>query len=72
MRWAAIEDVEVESIEISNAYLNCVLPNNKTVYMRQPEGFQERSDSWVCRLRKGLYGLKQSGPLWYQKLTAVF
>ncbi|KAG8972950.1 hypothetical protein FRC05_009366 [Tulasnella sp. 425] len=80
MRWAAlrtilalaaIEDMEVESIDISNAYLNGVLPENEVVYMRQPEGFQSKDDDWVCRLRKGLYGLKQSGHFWYQKLGEV-
>jgi hypothetical protein len=35
---AAIEDMEMESIDISNAYLNGVL-KDVNVYMRQPEGF---------------------------------
>ncbi|KAG8951326.1 hypothetical protein FRC04_006566, partial [Tulasnella sp. 424] len=77
MRWgalqtifalAAIEDMEIESIDISNAYLNRVLPEGEVVYMRQPEGFQQKDNEWVCRLKKGLYGLKQSGRLWYQRL----
>ncbi|KAG9019865.1 hypothetical protein FRB90_003456 [Tulasnella sp. 427] len=68
---AAIHDWEIESIDISNAYLNGVLPEEETVYMREPEGFQAKSEDWVCRLRKGLYGLKQSGRLWYQKLGEV-
>jgi hypothetical protein len=80
MRWAAIrsilalaaiDDMEVESIDISNAYLNGVLPADQTVYMRQPEGFQEKGENWVCQLKKGLYGLKQSGRLWYEKLGEV-
>ncbi|KAG8976249.1 hypothetical protein FRC05_004499 [Tulasnella sp. 425] len=77
MRWgalrtifalAAIEDMKIESIDISNTYLNGVLPEGEVVYMRQPEGFQQKDDEWVCRLKKGLYGLKQSGRLWYQRL----
>ena len=39
--------------------------------MCQPEGFEKRGPNdkhWVCHLLKGLYGLKQSGCLWYHKL----
>jgi Reverse transcriptase (RNA-dependent DNA polymerase) len=40
--------------------------------MRQPEGFEVQNPDgrkWVCKLKKGLYGLKQSRRLWYQKLA---
>ena len=36
--------------------------------MHQPEGFQQHSPEWVLQLKKGLYGLKQGGRLWYQRL----
>lgn len=51
--------------------------------MEQAEGFEKegkegragrtnrRHRRWVCRLKKGLYGLKQSGRLWYHKLCEV-
>ena len=49
--------------------------------MEQPEGFEREGRAgrtnrghrrrWVCRLKKGLYGLKQSGRLWYHKLCEV-
>ena len=40
--------------------------------MKQPEGFADPEDEEkVCRLEKGLYGLKQSGRLWYKKLAAT-
>jgi hypothetical protein len=57
---AALEDWELESIDISNAYLNGELKDVE-VYMGQPEGFAEKDDAWVTRLLKGLYGLKQGG-----------
>ena len=39
--------------------------------MNHPEGFSKdgpNGERWVCKLKKGLYGLKQAGRLWYQKL----
>ena len=68
---AALAGEHIESIDISNAYLNGELESDHNVYMRQPEGFQQYGPNgeWlVCRLIKGLYGLKQSGRLWYHKL----
>jgi hypothetical protein len=64
---AAIEDMEMESIDISNAYLNGVL-KDVDVYMRQPEGFESGSPGDVAHLDKGLYGLKQGGRCWFDKL----
>lgn len=61
----------IESVDISNAYLNGELEKEYEVYMRQPEGYEKtgpNGEHWVCRLIKGLYGLKQSGRLWYHKL----
>jgi hypothetical protein len=31
------------------------------VYMKQPEGFTVNDSSWVAKLQKGLYGMKQGG-----------
>jgi hypothetical protein len=67
---AALEDWELESIDISNAYLNGEL-RNVEVYMRQPEGFDNRNSTWVARLLKGLYGLKQGGCKWFKHLEEV-
>lgn len=69
---AALAGDHIESIDISNAYLNGELEKEYEVYMRQPEGFIQsgpNGEHWVCRLVKGLYGLKQSGRLWYHKLA---
>ena len=46
-------------MDISSAYLNGDL--KEEVYMRQPEGFEEKTPQWVWRLRQALYGLKQAG-----------
>lgn len=69
---AALAGDHIESIDISNAYLNGELEKEYEVYMHQPEGFRQygpNGERWVCRLMKGLYGLKQSGRLWYHKLA---
>jgi hypothetical protein len=67
---AGVEDWELESVDISNAYLNGEL-NDSDVYMEQPEGFADRDPSWVARLLKGLYSLKQGGRKWFERLEQV-
>jgi hypothetical protein len=42
---AAFEDLELESVDISNTYLN----------MKQPEGFEVKDSSWAAKVQKGLY-----------------
>ena len=38
------------------------------IYMKQPEGFAVKGKKeLVCKLKKSLYGLKQSPRMWYQK-----
>jgi hypothetical protein len=58
-----------ESLDVSTAYLNGDI--DAEVYMKQPEGFEQKGADWVCKLQKGLYGLKQGGRLWYDKLHSV-
>lgn len=40
------------------------------IYMRQPEGFSDKTAK-VCRLKRALYGLKQSSRVWNDKLNEV-
>jgi hypothetical protein len=52
---------------VRTAYLNGVL--REEIYMRQPEGFEVMGmEQLVCRLKKGLYGLKQAGRAWHQTI----
>ena len=38
------------------------------IYMKQPKGFAVKGKKeLVCKLKKSLYGLKQSPRMWYQK-----
>jgi hypothetical protein len=66
---AALEDLELESVDISSAYLNGEL--EEEVYMKQPEGFMEKGSDWYWHLLKSLYGLKQAGRCWHKKLNEV-
>lgn len=64
---AAFEDLYLESVDISSAFLNGTL--KETVFMRQPEGFEEKGAGWVWRLKRSLYGLKQAGRVWHETLN---
>ena len=69
---AAHLDYELHQINIKGAYLNGELNDDEVIYMRQPPGFEsEAHPNKVCRLRKTLYGLKQSGRRWYQRLVKI-
>jgi Reverse transcriptase (RNA-dependent DNA polymerase) len=67
---AAQFNLELQQINVKGVYLNGIL--DETVYMWQPEGFIEKGkESYVCKLEKGIYGLKQSGRLWFQTLKST-
>ena len=69
---AAHLDLELHQIDIKGAYLNGKLNDNETIYMCQPPGYTDPAlPHYVCRLHKTLYGLKQSGRCWYQKLVEI-
>lgn len=59
----------LHQMDVSTAYLNSEL--SEEVYMKQPDGFANKHHGKVLRLKKSLYGLKQSGREWNAKLDAV-
>jgi len=64
---------EMHQIDIKGAYLNGKLQDNEVLYMQHPPGYKSPdAGTRVLRLVKTLYGLKQSGRRWYQKLSSVF
>ncbi len=66
---AALEDMEMESLDISSAFLNGVLDTE--VFMEQPEGFPLGTPDEVLLLKRGLYGLKQASRIWHIKLDNI-
>ena len=57
-------------VDVKTAYLHGKL--EETIYMKQPAGYSTGDDKTVCRLKKSLYGLKQSARVWNHKIDAVF
>lgn len=55
---AASNKMYAEQFDVQTAFLHSIL--TEVVYMEQPEGFSDYSGR-VCKLKKGIYGLKQ-GP----------
>ena len=78
---AALRDMEIESVDISSAFLNGDLQEDITMDvfeglrdMRQDlfrKGGPKNDSGWVLELNKALYGLKQSPRMWHQKLHSA-
>ena len=59
-------DLEVEKMDVKTTFLHGNLEDE--IYMKQPEGFIVKGkNELVCKLKKSLYGLKQSPRMCYQK-----
>ncbi|KAE9211724.1 hypothetical protein PF002_g18442 [Phytophthora fragariae] len=61
--------LECKHIDFVTAFLNGELVD-VVIYMKQPESYEDGTDR-VCRLRKGLYGLKQASKIWNDTLHKV-
>ena len=68
-----ILNLELDNMDVETAYLQSDL--EEKVYVKQPPGYEQygpNGEELVCRLRKSLYGLKQSGRNWRKKIDGWF
>jgi hypothetical protein len=57
-------------MDVKTAFLHGII--QEEIYVEQPLGFETYSrESHVCRLKKVLYGLKQSPRAWYYRILAL-
>jgi hypothetical protein len=60
----AKQDLELFQMDVKTAFLNGEL--DEEIYMAQPAGFEAKGhERKVCRLKRYIYGLKQSSRQWY-------
>jgi hypothetical protein len=66
----AHHDWELHHMDVKSAYLNGDL--DEEIYMHQPEGYVAAGkEQHVWKLNKSLYGLKQAGRTWHQKIDVA-
>ena len=70
----AHQDLELEKLDGKMAFLHGEL--EEEIYRSQPDGFQvpgfqvPGKKDYVCKLKKSLYGLKQSLRQWYKRFDS--
>ena len=68
---AAMRSWPLFQLDVKNVFLRGDLAEE--IYMEQPPGFIAQGESsLVCKLRRSLYGLKQSPRAWFSSVVQEF
>ena len=64
---------EITQLDIKSAYLYGKINDDEDLYLRPPPGdlLPNLPNSYVLKLRKTIYGLKQAGHCWYKVLCDI-
>lgn len=65
---AASDRMKIKQFDVKTAFLYGDI--EETIHMQQPEGYDDGTGR-VCRLKRSLYGLKQSSRCWNQRFTEL-
>jgi hypothetical protein len=68
MALVAYFNLELHQMDVKTTFLNGDL--EEEVYMKQLEGFDDNSQK-ACKLKRSIYGLKQTSRQWYIKFHKV-
>jgi hypothetical protein len=68
LAYAAVNDLEIEQIDVKTAFLNG--PLEEDLFIDAPDGF-DFGQGKVLKLKKALYGLKQAARAWHLELKRV-
>jgi hypothetical protein len=61
---------DAQQIDVKTAFLYGLLPDDEVQYMEQPKGFEEEGkETWVWKLQRGIYGMKQAGRIWNKTMN---
>lgn len=61
--------MDITHLDVKTAFLNGQL--KESIFMHLPEGFPINNSNKVLKLRKAVYGLKQSSLAWYKKVEEI-
>lgn len=65
---AATFGLEIDQLDVVAAFLYGDL--DETIYMDLPQGHPDQGQGFVCKLNRGIYGLRQASRSWNKKFTA--
>jgi hypothetical protein len=65
---ASVRHLSVSQLVVQNTFFNGEL--HEEVYMQPPPGYSI-PDGMICRLRRSLYGLKQTTHAWFERFASI-